>query len=349
MTGQILKFDRSFFIKKILLRKCIIIHLQSNQSHSFATTKQGKMKHNLSLLLMLFLIIGCIPKEHLFEENKVKKSTIYLQYQGETKSLNNINDQLIDNCNILIYDSKGNLTCNHYSSNGPIYSIRASIKNGEKYSIYFIANIGDLSGNQAILQEKNLKEYKYKILYYSEIANINGAVPMGFSRQNIELQDNTELIISLTRCVSLITISVDKSLLDENDTFNIISAKLKNVPASIKIFDQSKTEFPADVLETGDYANEHDLIALNEGKKIGYYMFENMQGDLLPENTISSNKVFPENCIYNNLCTYFEIEVNYNNTTHYGTTIYRFYLGKNHTSNFDIERNNSYEITIMEC
>jgi hypothetical protein len=77
-------------------------------------------------------------------------------------------------------------------------------------------------------------------------------------------------------------------------------------------------------------------------------MLENMQGDIYPEISTDSEKVFGPEDLRSAICSYIELELEYMSLTHYSATknlIYRFYLGDGIRS-LDIERNCHYRFTV---
>ncbi|MBQ7222602.1 MAG: DUF4906 domain-containing protein, partial [Bacteroidales bacterium] len=279
---------------------------------------------------------------------KGEKITLYFNYQSAgfpTKVLS-VDDSVLSNVNILIYNTSGQLVHSAYSDNGAISSVSFTTLEGEQYRLYCVANVGNLALNQSLISESALTDYRYSIDSYNALINGDNAVPMSFKSEVFSAENNTSLSISLERCVSLVTVSFDKSDVPSGVEFNIVSAKLKNIPSSVRLFGESRAESSQDVFSDGDYADNTDLILLNSGSAVSYFLFENMQGNLLNDNNLQSGKCFSPGSPYNDKCTYFEFEVEYRDATRYGTGTYRFFLGEDHVSNFDVQRNRHYDIVV---
>ncbi|MBP5210214.1 MAG: Ig-like domain-containing protein [Bacteroidales bacterium] len=307
------------------------------------------MKRYIVTVMVALVAVSCVHKEQFSGgQSEGGRTTLYFNYQSKgalTKVLA-VNDSFLSNVNILIYNSSGLLVHSSYSDNGGVGSIRFTTFDGETYKIYCLANMSNQALNPAFIRESALLGYKYPIASYGDIADLNGAVPMCFVSEPLSLRNNMAVNVALERCVSAVTVSFDKSLVPEGTQFNIVSAKLKNIPSSVRLFGESATESTADVLSEGDRADATDLALLNAGLQVSYYLFENKHGNLISDNTLQSGKCFAPGSVYNDLCTYFEFEVEYRDAARYGTNIYRFFLGEDNVGNFDIARNKRYDIVV---
>ena len=103
----------------------------------------------------------------------------------------------------------------------------------------------------------------------------------------------------------------------------------------------------AEEVMDGDYASAGDLNTLNTtGEGIHFYTLENRQGTLLPQVTDPWQKI-PDNLSNGNLCTYIEVNASFRQGFFYsGNVTYRFYLGQDSTTNFDIIRNNDMSVLL---
>ncbi|MBO8474647.1 MAG: DUF4906 domain-containing protein, partial [Bacteroidetes bacterium] len=82
---------------------------------------------------------------------------------------------------------------------------------------------------------------------------------------------------------------------------------------------------------------------------ISLYMFENMQGEPLGDISGYDEKVFDDGDPMSRQCSYIELVAEYLSDGYYSLPgeglVYRFYLGEG-PSNFDVERNCHYHITV---
>lgn len=254
----------------------------------------------------------------------------------------------ISDCCVMAYDRNGNLVVGEYCPDGALTSMSFQFARGAEYIFYYVCNIGDITHNTDFARESNLSSYQYRISDYSEIVNNAGAVPMSGRSEYIPVRDGTDVSISLTRCVALISIQIDDSAL-RNSSMTINSMKIKNTPSKVALFEDSRAGSEEECFSDGDRADSGDIVLLNNGGEVSFYMFENDQGELLPGNTSDGTKYFEDGSPNADMCSFVEFSGNYlsrNGTITTGTFTYRFYLGGNTTSDFTVSRNMHYVINI---
>ena len=295
--------------------------------------------------MAIAMLAGCrIEQEPLSEDTTIR----FLLTESATKSLV-VNDTHISNCNILVYDMQGRLIASGYRGNGPVSTMNLTYRPGESYRFYCVCNIGDITSDSRIATESGLQNYQYTISDFSQIIDVNGAVPMSGHTNPLVITSGMTVYIDLTRCVALITIRIDDSNLHYS-TININSVALKNVPERVDLFRSSAVGSAWECSPNGDSAAAQELAAFNSGSPIGFYMFENNQGELLPYNTTCSGKVFSSGSIYEELCSYVELQGTYDDplsgNPRHGTFTYRFYIGGNETTDFSVLRNHHYHIVV---
>ena len=295
--------------------------------------------------MAIALLAGCgAAPEPVREDATVR----FLLTESATKSLV-VNDSHISNCNILVYDMRGILVASSYRGDGPVATMNLTYRPGESYRFYCVCNIGDITSDSQIATETGLQNYQYTIADYHQIIDANGAVPMSGHTESMTITAGMTVYIDLTRCVALITIRIDDSNLHYS-SININSVALKNVPERVGLYCSSAAESAGECSPQGDSASASQLADFNNGSPIGFYMFENDQGELLPYNTTCRGKVFPSGSIYEDLCSYVELQGSYDDplsgNPRHGTFTYRFYLGGNETTDFSILRNHHYHIVV---
>ena len=101
--------------------------------------------------------------------------------------------------------------------------------------------------------------------------------------------------------------------------------------------------------ETGcDMLTDDDVEALNAGEAVSLYFVENLQGELLPGNTDPKVKIpssMPATLAQR--CTYVEITADVvTPAARYTDCRYRFYPGRNETTDFSIMRNTQYDVLL---
>ena len=117
-------------------------------------------------------------------------------------------------------------------------------------------------------------------------------------------------------------------------------------------FGVSKANIPSDIYSNSSIYNGYDYDTYQSGTDAWFYVPENMQGTI-SEILDSEHKSYQENStVYNkqNLLTFIEVNVSFRdpNNVDYpisGEIYYHSYLGKNETTNFDIQRNCIYNLT----
>ncbi|MBP5504645.1 MAG: DUF4906 domain-containing protein [Bacteroidales bacterium] len=304
------------------------------------------MKRILQYLTLALLLSCCQSRDHLGDR---PLSTVYFVFDTVASRSLVVNDEHISNCCIMVYDQLGDLVASSYNNSGVIPSLSFACDADKYYKFYCVCNIGDITGTSAFRRETYLANYQYSVGNYTDIIDSNGAVPMSGSSSSLQVSDGMNVYIDLTRCVALVTIRIDESGL-QNASLEIESLRLKNVPTKVGLFSTSAADTASDCASNGDYANTIELAAFNSGESLGFYMFENCQGNLLPYNHTCAGKYFSSGNIYEDICSYVELTGYYDDPSganpRYGDFTYRFYLGGDNTSDFSLVRNHHYYIVV---
>ena len=304
------------------------------------------MKKYLYIILAACIMASCVPAPAVSD---VSKTTVYFEFDSVAVKSLNVVDDYISNCNILVYDTAGHLASSAYCSDGEVTWMQLTCSGGSTYKFYCVCNIGDITGNPLFANETYLTGYQYSVNSYSDIIDANGAVPMTGHTGYITIEDGMYIHIDLIRCVALVSIRIDDSELVNSD-ISINSVTVKNAPGKVGLFSTYSSGNTYDFNRTGDSADALELSTFNSGSEIGFYMFENCQGVLLPGNDSCRSKYFPSGSIYEQLCSYIELEGYYNDTVssnpRRGDFTYRFYLGENTTTDFNVVRNHHYHIVL---
>ena len=304
------------------------------------------MKKYLYIILAACLMASCVPAPASSERSK---ATIFFEFDSVAVKSLNVVDDYISNCNILVYDTAGHLVSSAYCDDGEVTWMQLDCTGGNTYKFYCVCNIGDITGNPFFANETYLTGYQYSVNSYSDMIDANGAVPMTGHTEYITIADGMSIHIDLTRCVALVSIRIDDSAL-QSSNISINSVTVKNVPSKVGLFTTATSGNTWDYSPTGDSADAMELSTFNSGSEIGFYMFENCQGVLLPGNSSCRSKYFSEGSIYEQLCSYIELEGYYNDITssnpRRGDFRYRFYLGENTIDDFNVVRNHHYHIVL---
>lgn len=157
--------------------------------------------------------------------------------------------------------------------------------------------------------------------------------------------EKTLIDIRLERLTADIEISLDMGMITG---LEIISLELCQRARVLHPFaDGGSRIMTSSEADRGYLAPDTELERLMSGESINISVPENCQGNLLDGCEDPWAKV-PENIgSAADLCTYIEMKGRWKEDARYkGEIIYRFYLGENATSNFDIRRNTRQTITL---
>lgn len=257
-------------------------------------------------------------------------------------------EERVTDISIMVFDENGDAEeCLWLRNAGS--GCRISLVKGRKYTFCACANFGYAVRAGHI---NELDGLFYYMVYPDEYRE---GIPMCARLDGISVSENTEIRLELIRLMSKINIRIDRNSLSEGVEMKVRSVRIGNCPKSVKVFGPSRVTDGDGCFVTGFRRNDMETQALNRNSpekgissEISLYMLENMQGDLGTEINESRDKVFDENDIRSEICSYIEMEIEYMSEEYKSTEkplIYRFYLGGG-TANLDVERNCLYTITV---
>lgn len=293
---------------------------------------------------ILVMLTSCIKDAAVSEQEilygqqmNVKLSVDYTLNSIDTRGV--VNETLVYDVNIYIVNELGDLVSYGYYTEGEM-SLDIGILEKMKYTVYAIANAGEeIHATTA----NAIESIVYGIDDISEISNLSGAVLMSGKSAPQLLEDGKKITINLTRCVAKIVLKADFSHLNDDVEIDIESVQLKNAPKFVNIFSESK------ILQASDAINGVLISAPTQEELLlglPFYQYENRQGMLLPDNLDQTKKVFPESSSYYYTCSYLELKGSYSSPRKRGNILYRFYLGTDMVSNFDVIRNTQHNVTV---
>lgn len=221
--------------------------------------------------------------------------------------------------------------------------IRMKLYKGRTYNMYALANMGEV---EAPVSEEDMKDHRYSV---GSLREIEGAFPMAWMKEGFTIEGSSPFLgISLERLLARISFSIDRSELDD---FQVTAIKLRQGALGVYPFrEDSRAESASDVAD-GDWASASDLSTVNAGGEIAFYALENRQGVLMPGNSDPCSKTpdgIPDN---SELCTYLEMTSSYSGQ-YQGVTVssdnvtYRFYLGEDNCTDFNVIRNKDVKINL---
>lgn len=300
------------------------------------------------LLCLSFAITGCVAEIRLPEaENQTEAEAVEVVLDvtgvGASKSSLSVNEFSVGELQFVIYRS-GVLEYSEYVPS-LVPSLKVRLMAGCVYNIYVLANAGKLP--VSVSED----EFKEKCIYsINEISELQGRLPMAWSRTGVQVREGMgSIVVQLERLAAKVNFSLDKNVFEG---LRITSARLCQCASVVRPFRDSggrgSYAMGPDELIDGDMATEEDLLELNSGKSIGFYALENCQGILLPDNVSPACKVPEELGPVADLCTYLEVAGVFEEDAFLdGEVVYRFYLGLDACTSFDVPGNSSIDVTLQ--
>ena len=194
-------------------------------------------------------------------------------------------EELVSDLNLLIFDDEGMLEARYFitgpekksDTEGFDYQAEIRLVGNRKYDIYACANLG------YALKEQNLEkllECRYHLAYPDEFSS---GLPMAAYERGVFVRGNEDISLYLERCAAKISLTVDRSRLDDDVKWNVRSASIGNCPRSVCLFGQSSVSGSSDVFPVGFRLSGLQVDALNQNQKalsdeISLYMLENLYG-----------------------------------------------------------------------
>ena len=299
------------------------------------------MRPYLFLITLLCILSSCSKEKNreTASGNSIIKIKLQVWESVVTKSQPFVNEEIIKNLNLFAYDARGRLIDFLYLED-PGTEINMETGNSGIHSIYAIANKGNLTDRSLIVTTDGLKSISWELESPDDIVGSDGEIPMSGFVSDID-EENTSVIIPLTRMLAKFRIIVDTTGLDEDvSVFDITEVRIRNMNRTVCAFKPSGAASTSQVFSTGASANGKNLEKIFTSG-IDFYISENYHGDLIAET--EEQKHIPP-VPYDQYCTFIEVHVKYRSSEHYNDDlVYRYYLhdGVNYR-NFDIIRNYMY-------
>ena len=303
------------------------------------------------LLLVLSLMIGCDNRDR---DGRFAETVLVLALEGSTPTRSALPDEtLVSDINLLIYNSEGLLEERRFLSGRQLSAadgtvrLKTGLLKGVPYDIFVAANIGYAL---PVLSRKDVETYRYHLAYPDEYSR---GMPMSAHLDGYVNEGEAEVLLPLVRTMARIDVTVDRTKLDSDVSFQVTSVHVGNGPSSVRLFGDSRAESAAQVFAGGFSLEGKQVQALNIDQTTGVsgsvslYLPENLQGDLLSTQD-ERGKVFSEGQ-YDKVCSYLEIRGTYHSDSWHTRAgeplVYRFYLGDG-PGNFDIFRNTACKVTV---
>lgn len=335
----------------------------------------------ITVIPLLLLVCSCEPDTYTVYMDENGNSGSRAEISLDLKGLEGTKTSLLSGSEQI---SSGAIVCVLLHSGGMMDSVQnisaegnssISVPIGQAVDLYVLGNLWalDAQGRAVSLPEamgadfpsvkSALSELEYMLdggeltpSYRREALKdvARFGIPYSGCLENITARPDERISITCRRLFSRITLTVDHHGLDgdkDDNWFRNISLHIRQANGMLKPFSQTgqRAESASDMIE-GDYDS-----SMENGHKMTYcfYVPENMQGTLLPSNTDAAAKsldhlIAEVGADRASLLTYVEFKgaVSREAGGYGADLVYRFYLGSDNCSNFDLQRGRDYDISL---
>ena len=300
------------------------------------------------ILLFLPLILwGCVVEVESVSRHSeaAGEVEVVLDFKGciRTRSSLVLDEYSVNDVNILLYRN-GVIHLHEYLPE-PGSQFRLSLVEGQVYDIYVLANAGQIPAEMRETDFRDRCAYEVQ-----DMAELDGVVPMVWDSLGIKVEHGMSPVeVKLDRMVAKVTFSVDSDLLEGLLVTSVRMCQCASVVRPFKDYGGmgSRAEDVSEMIY-GDYATTADLSILNDGGSMMFYVLENCQGVLLPDNKNPSGKLPDSLGEKAGLCTFLEVACIFDGEGFLeGEVTYRFYLGLDSSSSFDVPGNSCLDVTLQ--
>lgn len=281
-----------------------------------------------SLAGIICILAGCAGRtEGCGDAEELAAVRIDLQPEGfaATRSSFSRADSEINDIQIVITEDDGTVCDVLYSQSASGLSFTGLA--GHHYNVCAAANLGQRTS------VSGMKAYNEMTSTVSAADIARNGVPM-YSAEGPGItlvKGDNSLTLNMVRLVARIDFNIDRSLLGSSEGFTV---------KSVRTFNSEGNAF--------DTSSAADVLAVNSGRSISLYAYENMQGTLLPGNSDPWAKVPDKLGPAAGRCSFLEVKCSYSYLGKSCEDItYRMYLGNDATTNFDVRRNTVYRLTLI--
>ena len=271
--------------------------------------------------------LACEPLEYNEQQGSGGEVVVRVRALTGTKSSSGYSETAVTSLNVYAYRGD-QLAAEAYSESS---ELQLELNAGVEYTFYALANCGEVHAPAA------KSDLSVISIEPSQMAMcLREGVSHAFSAGSGSLE------ISLTRLFARCRLTFDNAL--ENCDYRITSVRVLQQAVSISPFAVSKA---VGTTVDGDSAGPSDIAALNSGGCAVFYVPENCQGTLLPDNDDPWEKT-PENLpeSVRRLCTYLHIEGEWTTGGASADLSLNLMLGSDSCKDFSVIRNTSIDINL---
>ena len=298
-------------------------------------------------LLRLATLLAYLPFTYacISYADPAQVTIVFSRALAQTKS-SAPEEEKISDISLMIFDESGNAEECMFLDKG-ISRISTTLVADKRYTFCACANFGRQIYADHI---DELQELVFRMAYPDEYKE---GIPLA-AMQSLLITEDCSIEIALERLMAKISLSMDRSHLDEDVEMFVRAARIGNCPRYVKPFTDSRIRDKDDTFPVGFSLNDVQTSDLNinvekdRSKEVSLYMFENMQGTADIHIGHDRDKVFDKGDPRKDICSYIEMEIEYLSSEKKSGSkglVYRFYLGEDRNS-FDVRRNTCYHITV---
>ncbi len=301
----------------------------------------------LSAALSLWACAG--PEENFSGLRDGEILPVRIELRGATRSSLPVPDDFVGRIALFFYEDGSlapGLTVEETAATGSLEAVTVPLVIGHTYQILAIANCA------APDMPESLAEAGEMCYSCSGFGEWTDGIPMSGQALVTVLPDTPSVGVVLTRLAARLDLTIDASRL-RHGSVAFSSAKVLQMNRVCPFWGTGAATAAGGVCD-GDLASSSDFADLSAGQvSIPFYLLENMQGDLLPDNDDPSLKTpaaIRAAGADSTLCTYLQLEGVYTDRSGHlkgEPLVARFYLGGDATRNFDISRNSRYAVTLQ--
>ena len=249
-------------------------------------------------------------------------------------------------------------------------SLSISLRAGVTYDLYLVGNLrllGEDGASELPSLPPSLSEiesFSYRLdggdegggLRREDFSEVSRwGIPLCWSLKNFIPRSGSPVDIRMERLFSKVVLTVDHSGIAGTDLEAFVNGSVcvRQSNCLLRPFSPggSRASCEEDIMEVGDCDASMENALRRE---YVFYVPENRQGELMPGNTDPADKDMDGveaacgNSGISRLLTYLEFEglVSGSDVGLEGPVVYRFFLGRNAVSDFDIERNSEIHVTL---
>lgn len=282
------------------------------------------------LFAAALMMWGCSEK---VESGAVNSVSVGFALKGQSEVCKSTNEYLVADVNLYVADMQGTIYSHTYASQ--LEGVKIDVPKGVSCIVYAVANLGRSVPFHNI-EDLLSMELSKELLYGGRLVMHGEYGPDLF-------EDGGYIVVDLVRDAAKITLKFNFTQLNSDVSIDVKRVTLKNIPHRMKIFEKGRALSSADVCDADAvyYPTDNQLA---DG--LSFYMLENMQGTLQPGNNQQKYKTWPQGSLYSYICSYMEVLAGYSSNEQEGDIIYRYYLGKDICTNYDVERNTHYTVNV---